>query len=251
MASSANDGQEYADPLHNAVLAYVVQYFKSNKSEIGLTGYMHRYVPLIAHMLSDAGLTGEAVSKHGDPNQLIKGTLIGIFKGKTICEVGCRYGTFLKFIKEHGNSKTRVIGTTLDPDAVNLAEEKVIGKNNIFRSPVENAHVLIDRENVDIVVSLNHWDKGRFYVPKADWNGSEIKLFPDVLFERYLEHINGNRRFYLMQSTEHNPVLPESYLKARPKHEFTLMEAAIKENGEFPASWMQSGATHCFRERRG
>lgn len=155
------------------------------------------YSSILEHMLVDHNLVPKEKSK-------LEQSFKKLFNKKTVLEIGCRDGAFLKFAKDHG---AKIIGTTsgehFEKAKDNLREEKA----KIFNSTAQEAYKHVKKENPDFVISFNIFDKIR-------WSNKEIK--PEELLEKISRTGKRKTWFYIHPSTDTASILEDKHFGMVP-----------------------------------
>ncbi|MBI5635714.1 hypothetical protein HY993_02005 [Candidatus Micrarchaeota archaeon] len=166
-----------------------------NNAEKHSNWFAELYTPVLTHMLIDHRLT---------PNRKrnLEQCLEKLFnKNKTVLEVGCRQGDFLRFVSQYG---ARVIGNT-DKPILHTALE--FGPDTLFiEGNAETALRKLGGENPHIIVSVNLFDENR-------WKLGQNKIKPQELLNRIIAAGSNKTRYYIHPATDSTSALEESNLQ--------------------------------------
>ena len=177
--------------------------------------------PLFEHILRDSGETepkdiGEAMRHH--------------LSGKRVFELGCREGSALAFLRDHG---AIVAGSGPSPAARTLLGNDAL----LVDGPIENMgdSEQLKRFNPDIVISSNHFDEGRFYsgtpvnfegaidsFAKITQHGASVYVQPTCVNESLLGphhfELMAKRGMAISHSDSKRPEYVRTFKLSRPHH---------------------------------
>lgn len=158
------------------------------------------FTPVLEHMLTEARIFPSKTKTIGQ-------CLRELLKGKTVVEVGCRYGTFLQLLRDYG---AKVYGTTGEK-YFNEATLR-LGKNHVFLSDAQNASQHLKPLNPDIVLNFNLFLKNRWYK-----NRKNKPPQPQELLTSLTKIATPNTRFYVMPAVEqHGSILSQKQFQNHP-----------------------------------